>query len=164
MSADPSLPPAIVDVRFGALLPWTFHVLAGVSLLVAVALVMKFPLLAAIIAVVAILILSAGEGTQIDFAQKRYREYTSFWFVRTGTWTPYDTIDALFVNANKMRQRIGTYQIITSEFMFTEYRLYLRINYDEKILLKKSKNRRALLRDATGIGKQLNMDVADYTA
>nr|AIA11877.1 hypothetical protein [uncultured bacterium] len=158
----PSRQSKIVDVRFGSLLPWAFHFLAGLAILVALVTGIHNLWITLILLTGALFVFTSAEGTQIDPEAKRYREYTALFFVKTGEWIPYDEIERIFVNRNKVRQRTSAYRTgQTSEFVYEEYSAFLKLNDDETVQLKKFKSKEKILRLAKEWAAQLNVPLHD---
>lgn len=154
----------VLDVRFGNLLPWPFHFLAGGALLAALLLGFQNPLIALVLVTGSLFVLTAAEGTEIDLAGKRYREYTSLFFVKTGEWLLFDEIEKIYVNKNKVRQRMSAYRTgLTSEFVYAEFSAFLKFNDEETIQLKKFKDKDKLMRHAKIWAASLNVPLHDNT-
>lgn len=157
--------PPKVDIRFGSLFPWGFHVVAVLAAIVALGLIASKPFPSLAILVMSIGVLTAGEGTEIDPAAKRYREYTAFFFVKSGEWLPYGSMEKVFINRNKVRQRVYTARTSHSaEFTYDEFSAFLKFGDDEKVQLLKHRNKDALMRRVAEVSKQLNVPVVDNTA
>src|SRR5690606_13404444 len=57
----------------------------------------------------ALLVITAGEGTNINVANKTYQEYTSFFFfLKVGPAIQYAFLDKIFINTSKISQRVYT--------------------------------------------------------
>lgn len=154
-----------IRIPFGPLLPWAFHILAAVAAVVAMLLLARNPLLALVIFGGVLFVFTGTEGTEIDMERKRYREYTSLFFMRSGEWIDFDEIEKVYINKNKMRQRLSTYRSVhTAEFFFPEFSVYLKFNEEEKVQLQKNKVKRPLVKKAQLWAEQLNVPLYDYAA
>ncbi|HTF21250.1 MAG TPA: hypothetical protein VK658_24405 [Chryseolinea sp.] len=156
--------PRVIDVRFGSLMPWAFHFLAGLAILAALVLGLHSPLIALLLVFGSLFIFTSNEGTEIDLAGKRYREYTALFFMKTGEWLPFDEIEKIYVNKNKVRQRMSAYRTgKTAEFVYSEFSAFLKFSDEETVQLKKFKDKDKLMRHAKVWADQLNVPLYDNT-
>lgn len=154
----------IIHVPFGPILPLPIHAVAILGLLVAVVSFAAHPLVSIVLAGIAFAVFTAREGTEIDVTSKRYREYHTVFFIRGGQWVPYHEIERLYVNRNRMKQRLYAMRSNqSSEYAFYEYRVFLKFDDEERIPLAKSKNKKALWKSALVWSQQLSAPLYDNT-
>jgi hypothetical protein len=154
-----------VDIRFGNLFPWGFHVVAGLAAIVALGLIASKPFPSLAILVMSMGVLTAREGTEIDPAAKKYREYTAFFFVKSGEWLPYGSMEKVFINRNRVKQRVYTARTNHSaEFTYDEFSAFLKFDDGEKVQLMKHRSKEALMRRVAEVAKQLVVTVVDNTS
>lgn len=154
----------IVHVPFGAILPLPIHAVAVLGLLLAFVSFSTHPLAGIVLALMAFAVFTAREGTEIDLASKRYREYHSVFFVRGGQWTPYNEMEKLYLNRNRMKQRLYAMRSSqSSDYVFYEYSLFLKFDDDERIPISKSKNKKSLWKLSLDLSSKLNTPLYDNT-
>src|SRR5690349_20256530 len=95
-----------IDIRYGSLFPWTFQLIAVIVLIVGLSLILSRPIPGLCLIFFSGLILSGSEGTEIDTAEKSYRDYKSFFFLKSGNKIKYSGIEKIFVNTSKSRQTV----------------------------------------------------------
>lgn len=91
-----------IDIRNGTVFPWHFQFIAALILLAGLALIVEKPVMGSVLIFAAGFILSAADGTEINLASNRYREYTSFYFfIRGGKWKKYPGAEKIYINSAK---------------------------------------------------------------
>lgn len=128
----------MIDIRFGLLLPWTFRLLSACAVILGLGALQANPWVTIVIGVTGFFALVAHEGTEINPVTKMYREYTSFFFFKTGRFQSYDQIERIFINRSKESQKMYTARTLhSSTFQDIVYNAYLKFSNGEKIHLKK---------------------------
>lgn len=151
-----------IDVKAGRLFPLHFLVLGGVLLFAGVILVIDNPIVGGILILLAVLIFTAYEGTEINPFSRTYREYNSFLFLRSGKPVKYASLEGIFIHRAKISQKIFTPRTMNSStFTHIEYRAYLKTG-NEKILLIRGRNKMKILEQARDVADFLNTSVADH--
>ena len=164
MSSLPQKPSPVLSIRFGSLLPWAFHFMAVIGLLLGFMNAIQHPWMAIILAVVGLFVLTASEGTEIDLQNKKFREYTSVYFMKTGEWVSFDSIEKIYINKNKVRQKVTPSRTgFTTTFTFSQFSAYLKFNEEETVELVKHKDRMAVMKRAQTWAAQLNIPLYDNT-
>jgi hypothetical protein len=154
----------IIDIKFGQLFPWQFQLIAGVLLFVALTLALEKTGLAIFLALIALFIFSASEGTEVDKKDKTYREYKSFFLMKTGEWEKYTDIEKIFVNTFYTTQKMHTaYTNRSSTFKNVEFNGYLKFVDGTKIQLLRTRKKMELLKSLQGIAKFLQVPLEDNT-
>jgi hypothetical protein len=153
-----------VDIKYGNLFPWPFHLIAAIVLVVAVSLIMERPIAAVIMIIISGIILSASEGTEIDADAREYREYKSFLFIKTGTNEKYSSIEKIFINTSKTRQQLYTAHTTKSSiFENIEYNGFLKFNDGTKIHLLQKRKKEDLVKQLNRIAMVLSAAIEDHT-
>lgn len=156
--------PKKIDVRAGKLFPFHFHILGGVFLLAAIFVVVDHPMISAGATVLALLILTASEGTEINPAARTLREYYSFFFLKTGKARKYSTIEGIAIHRAKVSQKLFTARTTSSStFTHIEYNAYLSLYGEEKIFLMSDRNKTKLMAKVGKIASDLKTTVVDHT-
>jgi hypothetical protein len=154
----------IIDIRFGPLLPWTFHFVAGIAILFAIAIAVAHPWIALLFFLGALFAFTSFEGTEIDVGSKRFREYTSFFLMKTGEWIPFDEIEKIYVNKNKMRQQMSPSRTgLTTSITYAEFSAFVKFNEEEIVQLIKHKDKQKVMARAKVWSQQLNIPLYDNT-
>lgn len=154
----------LIDIRFGSLLPWTFHFIAGIGILFAIAIAGMHPWIALLFALGSIFVLTSFEGTEIDLGSKRFREYTSFFLVKTGEWIPFEEIEKIYVNKNNVRQNMSPSRTgLTTSVTFSQFSAFVKFNEEEIVQLIRHKSRKKVMACAKVWSAQLNVPLFDNT-
>jgi hypothetical protein len=154
----------VLDVRFGSLLPGAFHFAAGIAILLAVSIASMHPWIALLFILGSIFVFTSFEGTEIDLNSRRFREYTSFFLMKTGEWISFEEIEKIYVNKNKMRQTITPSRTgFTTSITFSEFSAFVKFNEDEIVQLIKHKSKKKVMHRAKVWSDQLNVPLYDNT-
>lgn len=152
-----------IDVKAGRLFPFHFLVLGGVALFAGLFMIVNQPIAGSVLVFIGLLIFTAHEGTVINPESRTIREYYSFFFLKTGQASPYETIESIAIHKAKISQKMFTaHTTRSSTFTHIEYRAYLKILPDEKILLTRSRNKTKLMNKVRKIAQALNISVVDH--
>ncbi|MBX2944334.1 MAG: hypothetical protein KF725_00770 [Cyclobacteriaceae bacterium] len=154
----------MIDIRFGLLLPWTFRLLAACAMILGLSAWQTNPWVTVVIGVVGFFALVAHEGTEINPATKTYREYTSFFFFKTGRFKSYTEIELIFINrAMESQQMYTAHTTHSSTFENMVYNAYLKFSNGEKIHLQKIKNKEKLMAVLKPLSEAVQVEVTDNT-
>jgi hypothetical protein len=154
----------MIDIKYGLLLPWTFRLVAACAVILGLSAWQTNPWVTIIIGVAGFFALVAHEGTEIDPANKTYREYTSFFLFKTGKFEPYDHIEKIFINRSKESQQLYTARTSHSAtFEYDFYNAYLKFSNGEKIHLQKTKNKEKLMDTLKPLSEAVAIEVTDNT-
>lgn len=153
-----------INIRYGSLFPWTFQLIAVIVLIAGLSLIVERPVLSICLVFFSGFILSGSEGTEIDKGEKTYRDYKSFFFLKSGSQVKYSGIEKIFVNTSKSRQTVHTAHTNNSSiFENTEFNGFLKFDDGTKIQLLQKRKKADLLRALDEIAKFLNVPVEDNT-
>jgi len=113
----------------------------------------------------ALLVITAGEGTNINVANKTYQEYTSFFFfLKVGPAIQYDFLDKIFINTSKISQRVYTaHTSISTVHSKRVYNAFLKLGEGEKIKLLSKTDKEALKRKLEPVAHALGIMIEDNT-
>lgn len=154
----------IVDVTFGRLFPWQFQFLGGIILFVAIIIIAERLGVSIFLMLLGLFILSASEGTEINKEKKIFREYKSFFFLKSGRWEPFDGIEKIFINASKKKQQMHTAHTNKSSiFIEEEFNGFLKFDNGTKIQLLRKRNKPSLLKSLKNISTLLQVPLEDNT-
>ena len=157
-------PSQMINIRFGSLLPWPFQFLACVGLLLALLLATEHPWTAIVFSVCALFVLTSSEGTEIDLVNRRFREYTSIFFLRMGEWISYDSMQKIYVNKSKVRQRMTpTRAGLTKSFTFDQFCVWVKFDDEETVELMRHKNKNKVMSRAKVWSARLDVPLTDNT-
>jgi hypothetical protein len=154
-----------LDIRCGTLFPWHFQLIAVLILVAGITLMAGKPFMGSVLVVAAGFILTAASGTEIDTVRKRYREYTSFYFIiKGGKWKVFDGAEKLFINSSK--KSVRTYTAHTnhsSVFTAQEFNGYLKLIDGTKIHLLTSRKKEKLAASLNQAASFLHIPLQDNT-
>jgi hypothetical protein len=153
-----------IDVKFGLLFPWQFLFLAGLVLIISISLLADRTIPAIGLIAVCVLVLSAYSGTEINNAEKVYREYNAFFFIKKGKHIKYDSIERIFINRGTSSQRVHTaHTNHSSQFKNEEFNAFIKFEDGTKIHLLTKRNKQKLLLALEKISATLQVPVVDTT-
>ena len=96
------------DIKAGALFPWYFQLLGCAFTLTGVVFLLENFIVSLILVPIGLLILTGRSGIEINIISKTYRSYYSFFFIKWGKQMSFNKIEKLYINANKVTQKIYT--------------------------------------------------------
>lgn len=153
-----------IDVKFGLLFPWHFLFLAGVVLIISISLLADRTIPAICLMTVCVFMLSAYSGTEINKADRVYREYMAFFFIKKGKHVKYDSIERIFINRTTTSQRVHTaHTNHSSQFKNVEFNAFIKFDDGTKIHLLTKRNKQKLLVALEKISATLQVPVVDTT-
>ena len=154
-----------IDIKFKSLFPWQFLFLAGVIFFAALAFLSEGVLISLVLIAGSMFVLTSFNGTEIDTANKYYREYTAlFYFLRSGKKIKYMRIEKLYINRSKVAQRMYSARTTqSSTFSNTEYNAYVKFDNDQKIQLLNKRNKETLVRELEKVSAFLKVPITDNT-
>ena len=154
-----------IDIRYGSLFPWPFHFIAGIVLIIAASLIIERTIVALAFIILCGLVLTTSEGTEIDLKEKTFREYKSFFFIKTGTKEQYSGMEKIFINASKSRQQMYTAHTTKSSiYENIEYNAFLKFDDGTKVQLLQRRKKADLMKRVKKIASELDVLVDDQTA
>lgn len=154
-----------IDIRYGSLFPWPFQFIAGIVLIIAASLIIERTIVAFAFVILCGLVLTASEGTEIDLKEQTFREYKSFFFIKTGTKEQYSGIEKIFINAFKSRQQMYTAHTTKSSiYENIEYNAFLKFDDGTKVQLLQRRKKADLMKRVKKIASELDVLVDDQTA
>lgn len=152
-----------VDIKAGRLFPTHFLILGGIFLFAGLMVVLSYTITAVVLIVIAMFILTAYEGTEVDQRSRSIREYYAFFFLKTGHWQKYSGLDGISIHAARITQKIFTPRTMSSSsFVHIEYNAYLKLGGGEKIFLFSHRNKAKVLERAGRTAKLLDVSVSDH--
>lgn len=152
----------MIDIKYGLLLPWTFRLLTACAIVLGLSAWQTNPWVTIIIGIAGFFVLMTFEGTEINPANKTYREYTSFFFFKIGRFKPYPEIELIFINKAKESQQMYTaHTTHSSTFENRVYNAYLKFSNGEKIHLQKTKKKEKLMAVLKPLSEAVGVEVTD---
>jgi len=153
-----------IDIKYGSLFPWPFQLIAVLVFIAAVSLVTEKPALSILFMIAGVFIISGYEGTEIDIAAKTYKEYKSFFLIKTGNSVSYSGIEKIFINTSKTRQQLYTAHTTKSSiYENIEFNGFLKFDDGEKIQLLTRRNKKELIKALEKISALLQVSLEDNT-
>lgn len=155
-----------VNIRYGYYFPWQFRLVAALVVVGAFALSARNVVVASVFIGIALLVITAGEGTMINVANKTYQEYTSFlFFLKVGHDIKYESLDKIFINSSKVSQRVYTAHTLSSTIHSKRvYNAFLKLSDGEKIKLLANSDKDQLMRKLTPAAHTLGIRIEDHNA
>ena len=155
---------ATLDIKRGPLFPISFRFVAVLLIIAAVALFLSYPLASVILLLVSLGILSAQEGVEFNQAQRTYREYYAFFFIKSGKPYSYQGVEKVFMNSGQVSERMYTAHT-TSSAVFTnrEYRGFVKFDDGTKVLIARGKKKSSIEEKLQQVSNYLNAVVVDHS-
>lgn len=154
----------IINIRNGSLFPWHFQLVAVVMIVGSTAAFFSSVILASILLVIGVLILTGYSGVLVNKSEKTFKEYNSFLFIKSGTTKNYEGIEKIFINANKVSQKIYTAHTLNSNtFKNVIYDGYLKFDDGAKVHLMAKKDKDVLMNKLKEIADFMEVDIQDNT-
>ena len=154
---------SVLDIRSGSLFPWQFQFIAVGLILGAVGVLQSNIWLSLVLLIAGILILTAYDGVEFDTSEKKFRQYNSFLFIKTGKIERYDEIEKLFINKSRDSQRVFTaYTNHAAVFRNEKFNAYLKFSNGEKIHLFSKKDKDAVLVKLGSVSQALGIGITDH--
>lgn len=153
-----------VDIKYASLFPLPFRFIAILICLFGLSLVMERTILAIVLIIVSGFVLTGYEGTEIDIASHSYREYQSFFFIKSGSMLKYSGIEKIFVNTTKTKQQVYTaHTTKSSVFEDVEFNGFLKFDNGTKIHLLSKRKKTDLIKALEKLSRLLKVPVEDNT-
>lgn len=145
-------------------LPWQVKLIGVLVLIGAPTLIPNYWWLSITLAVAGLALLTGHSGTEIDFANKTFREYNSFLFIRRGVTKNYNEVEKIFINKAKVSQKIYTaHTSSSSTFQSILFNAYLKFDDGRKLFLTSRKNKAKLIKLLNPVVTALAVDLTDNT-
>lgn len=152
----------MINIKFGPLFPWHFRLLAIVALILSLGLIPENIWAGIFTSLLGLLALVAHEGTEINLANKTYREYRSFLFLKTGKLMSCPEIEKIFINKSEESQTIySAHTMHSSTFEGIVYNAYLKFSNGKKIHLLKTKNKHKLINKLKSLSEIAHIEITD---
>lgn len=153
------------DIKTGERFPWHFKILAVIFIVIALIIISNYPLIAAILSFLSLLIFTARGGLEIDLEKNIYREYMSFlWIIRIGKPVKIKAVEYIFINSDTVsRKKYTAHTSQSSTFKNREYNAFIKFSNGDKIKIMSRKNKQPLLEYSTALAKQMGTSLVDYT-
>jgi len=154
----------MIDIRFGFLFPWTFRLVALIALIGAFGIFPTYLIWSLVLFLASVFVLVASEGTEFDTRNNRYREYSVYFFLKTGTFNPCPPIEKIYITKGKESQIMHTaHTNHSSTFESTVHNGYLKFSSGEKIHLLRTKNKENLLEILAPLSEGLKVEIVDHS-
>ena len=154
-----------IDLKSGRLFPWYFQLVGIVLLPISVTFLASNFMISIILVIVAIFILTSFSGFEIDIQNKIYYPYYTFFFLfKSGKKKKFNEVEKLYINANKVSQRIYTAHTTQSAtFKNVEYDAYIKFDNGAKEYLISDKKLDRLKTKLTTLSEAINISISDNT-
>jgi hypothetical protein len=154
----------MIDLRFGFLFPWHFRLIALLAVIGALGILQSYPFWSLILFLVSALVLSAAEGTEVNTTNNTFREYTSYFFIKTGKFNSIPAVDKLFITRGTETQVMHTaHTNHSSSFENVVHNGYLKFSSGEKIQLLRDKKKERLIQKLVPLSEGLKVDIIDHS-
>ncbi len=154
-----------IDIRFSRLFPWHFLFLAGIFLVIGLALMIQKPVISLLLVTGSLFVLSGYSGTEIDKAAKTYKEYNSFFFfIKSGKKVRYTDIEKLLITRSKVTRRMYSRANHAAVFSNTEFNAYIKFQDGTKIQLLNTRKKEKLVSALKKIAGFLNVAIDDHAS
>jgi len=153
----------LIDIKAESF-PWQAKLIGVLLTIVAVAVVGTFWYLSVGLFAIAVFLLTTYSGTEIDPEQRTYKEYNSYFFVKSGDSVSYSAVEKIYINSAKESQTMHPAHTLDSRtFETTVYNAYLKFEDGTKIFLTSRKNKKNLIQLLDPIARKLDVQLVDNT-
>jgi hypothetical protein len=152
----------MIDIKFGSLLPWQFRVAAIGAIVVAFAILQNYWWVSLLIIAASFFVLASHEGTEFNIANKTFRSYTSFFFIKTGEFEKYSDVEKIFINSGTQSQKIYTaHTSLSTTVKEKVYNAYIKFSTGEKVHLLTSKSKEDVIKKLTPVTQAFNVEILE---
>jgi hypothetical protein len=152
----------MIDIKFGSLLPWQFRVAAIGAIVVAFAILQNYWWVSLLIIAASFFVLASHEGTEFNTANKTFRSYTSFFFIKTGEFEKYTEVEKLFINSGNQSQKMySAHTSLSTTITERVYNAYIKFSNGEKVHLLTSKSKEDVIKKLTPLSQSLSIEILD---
>lgn len=151
-----------IDIKSGRLLPWQFQLLGVVLLVAAIVIFQQHPFVSIALLIVSLLIFTGYSGIEFKTEEKTSRPYHSFLFLKKGKSIPYDGVEMIYFNANKVSQKVySAHTTHSNTFKNIEFDAYILFNNGSKEYLLTARNKSTLTRKLEKLASEMNVEIVD---
>jgi hypothetical protein len=153
-----------IDLRTGTLFPWPFQLLAGIVCLAGLFFLNDKLVLGLCLIGASAFVFSGYSGIEIDKGEKKYREYMSFFFLKSGKEIKYVGVEKIFINSSQVRQQMHTaHTNHSSVYTNIEFNGFLKLEDGKKIHLLTRRKKDKLIHELKKIALFLAVPLDDTT-
>jgi len=153
-----------IDIRSGPLFPWQFLFLGAIVLIIGIGLIVERTLLSVLLILASLFILSGYSGIEFNKTENVYREYVSFFLIKSGKWLKLGRMEKIFINSSVVSQRINSAHTARSSiFTSEEFNAYLKFEDGKKTHLVSKRKKKKLLKVLEKVSAFLLVPVVDNT-
>ena len=154
--------PNKIDIKTGTLFPWTFQLIAGIVFLIGLSIIVDRTVLSLCLIAASVFVFSGYSGIEIDKEKNSYREYMSFFLIKSGKKIKYNGIEKIFINSTKVKQQMHTaHTNHSSIFTNVEFNGYLKLENGQKIHLLTKRKKEKLVHELKKIALFLDVQIDD---
>lgn len=136
-----------IIIPTGFLFPWHFLFMALVVFVVGITLIFARPVIGLLLVMIGLTILTGNSGVEVDKVGKMYREYWSFFGIKSGQWKRFHAIDKIFINRTRVtRTMYAPVSNHSASFSNHHYNAFLKFEDGRKLHLFSRSNKNRLLR------------------
>ncbi|MEM7109437.1 MAG: hypothetical protein AAF519_14525 [Bacteroidota bacterium] len=150
------------DIRSGALFPWYYQLVGVLFTLIGLIFILENLIIALILIPIGTLILTGRSGIEINTIAKTYRSYYSFFFIKSGKQFPFQAVEKLYVNANKVKQTMYTaHTMQSSTFENRQFDAYIKFDNGKKEHLSSDKKKDKLMNRLKPLSEAVALPIVD---
>lgn len=150
------------DFKAERLFPIPYLLVGFMFLIVGLVALINLHLWAFLLIAPGVFVLTARRG--VDFDRMSYREYDSFFYLKSGKWKKYSSVEKLCVNSSKVSQKISTMLTNNSTtYQNIEYDAYLKLEGEDKIYLVSEMGKDKLLKKLSSLAHFFQLRITDNT-
>ena len=150
--------------RIGFSFPWHIVFSGAIASLAGIGAAFENPILGLGLFTVGVFLLSSSYGTQIDFGNKKYREYGTLFFIKRGPWKELDKLQDVTVLTSRTATQIMANMVQTRTVRDERFEVcLLNNNHRRKIAIQKFKELDDAKKFATSLAAKMNSSVVKYS-
>jgi hypothetical protein len=156
------MPKSYINIKNGLLFPFQFQILGYVFLLAGLGLIVINIWAGIIFILLGGFIVTAYSG--VEFNDRNFREYNSFFFLRFGKWEKLEKIEKIFIKKIKKSQKFYGRANQSSIIRNVIYKAFLKFEDGNTVLLSENKNKINLEKKVQKLNQYFNTEIVDYTS
>ena len=154
----------MIDLKFAPMFLWHVRLGAVIGILLALGIFTSSLAGSVFLFLGSLFVLTASEGTEFNLKNKTFREYNSFFFLKTGKFEPLGLVEYIFINKGteslQMSSPRGVQTAVVESVVFNAY---LKLKSGEKIQLLRDKNKFTVIKKLQTLSERLPAEIIDHS-
>lgn len=153
-----------INLASGKLFPIQFQWLAFIFLFFGTTLLFVNPIVGVVLLLPGGLILTSFSGFEIDFKNKKYRRYNSFFRFKFGQWQELKPVAKIYINKIKTSQKMYSQANLSSTLRGFCFKSYIKFSNEERVFIVEKKDKNNLIELLQPLATSLKLEIIDNSA